>query len=456
MGGENVYFIPQYLSNRTVMQKIFDPHANDNGTYQARELSYFIDYVDAKFFLFLLSFGFTLFIPLSALVSSLLIIIIYFIGARKTLPHLDLLTSGLVLLLFLTSFVYVSTMGLFYRSGKLLLAPATLALLFFALWADKNRRTSKARALPSGFSITRHSVATFFICVFMGLLDRQGFFYIIIACAVLLLHFILRGRLKDFLIGALTSAAFVHIYDLYIGPRIVHAVNGYWPSFEYQNILYERLITEPSIFFKAFKILLDNAIALFGGGYCVSSIFLGTAIAGLTIKLRLVLATLVERDESYSQLLKKNIKHLSVSYYAPVVYALTILGLHILMFSLMIIRHREIYDYIDHRYWYHPLSYITIIVFAIALALNRFLHLMTGKQLQIMRFLLLLIIGTNLFNLQFYKTQMLSSNWFMPYVYSQSELLKRSIRDGTANAQLTEKHRRFYSLYLERKEAPAN
>ena len=67
---ETTQFIRQYLDGRTVLQKIFDPHGNDLGTYQARELSYAIDLVDATVFSRLVEHGITFLVPASALVAS--------------------------------------------------------------------------------------------------------------------------------------------------------------------------------------------------------------------------------------------------------------------------------------------------------------------------------------------------------------------------------------------------
>ena len=84
-------------------------------------------------------FDVSLFIPLSAVVSSILIILIYRRGVRQILPGLDRVTADLLLLPFLTCFVFVSTMGLFYRSAKPLLAPVLLALIFHILRAAHAR-----------------------------------------------------------------------------------------------------------------------------------------------------------------------------------------------------------------------------------------------------------------------------------------------------------------------------
>src|SRR5688572_31147981 len=71
--GESIHFILNYTDERTVPQKIFNPLVNDFNMYQARELSYVFDYLNAEFFLFLLKrFDETLFVPLFAVVSTIL------------------------------------------------------------------------------------------------------------------------------------------------------------------------------------------------------------------------------------------------------------------------------------------------------------------------------------------------------------------------------------------------
>src|SRR5687768_12405495 len=45
---EALTFISNYTADQSLLKKVFDPHANDFGTYQARELSYFFDYLDAN------------------------------------------------------------------------------------------------------------------------------------------------------------------------------------------------------------------------------------------------------------------------------------------------------------------------------------------------------------------------------------------------------------------------
>src|SRR5687767_10432325 len=176
--GEAISFLINYADNRTVLQKVFATQLNDFDTFQARELSFFFDYLDASFYLFLLKhFDVAFFIPLSALVSSILIVLIYWRGLRRTLPGIDCLTAKLSLLPFLTCFVFVSTMGVYYRSAKPLLAPVLLALMFHILGAAQSRTSGSP--LEKGWGVVnRQSLVTFGLLLVGALLDRQGFFYV--------------------------------------------------------------------------------------------------------------------------------------------------------------------------------------------------------------------------------------------------------------------------------------
>jgi hypothetical protein len=63
---EATQFIPHYLDARPLLQKVFDPRTNDFGAYQARELSYLLDWVNAHVFDALLSHGAVVFVPARA------------------------------------------------------------------------------------------------------------------------------------------------------------------------------------------------------------------------------------------------------------------------------------------------------------------------------------------------------------------------------------------------------
>ncbi len=131
---ETIVFLSHYLDERTVTQKVFDPHGNDFDTYQARELSYLFDFLDAQWLRALLRQGIVLFIPPSAVFASLLTWAVFVRGSAHVFPGLPPTTRSLVLLVLLTSYVFLTTMGLFYRATKPLLVPLLLGLLFL-VWA---------------------------------------------------------------------------------------------------------------------------------------------------------------------------------------------------------------------------------------------------------------------------------------------------------------------------------
>src|SRR5579862_2957175 len=82
---EALTFVVNYLSRRPLLATIFDPKLNDWGMYQARELSYLFDFVDARVFAALLDRHILLFVPASGVMGLLAVAGIYLWGARKIL-----------------------------------------------------------------------------------------------------------------------------------------------------------------------------------------------------------------------------------------------------------------------------------------------------------------------------------------------------------------------------------
>src|SRR5713101_6840438 len=82
---EAMEFILNYLQKRPFLSTIFDPQINDWGAYQARELSYVFDWIDARVFAALLDRHVLIFIPLSGLLGLIALSGVYFFGARKVL-----------------------------------------------------------------------------------------------------------------------------------------------------------------------------------------------------------------------------------------------------------------------------------------------------------------------------------------------------------------------------------
>src|SRR5438876_9079086 len=132
------------LQNRPFFAQIFDPQINDWGAYQARELSYVLDWIDARVFAVLLDHRVLLFVPLSGVLGLIAVSAVYFWGARKVLA-LNGVMASMLLSLFLSCIVVQASTPIFYRSAKIILSIALLAFLFYTfslVRSDKRNQTA--------------------------------------------------------------------------------------------------------------------------------------------------------------------------------------------------------------------------------------------------------------------------------------------------------------------------
>lgn len=442
--GEAISFMINYADDRTVLQKVFNTQLNDFDTFQARELSFVFDYLDATFYLFLLrQFDVAFFIPLSALVSSILIVVIYRRGVRRTLPGIDRLTAELSLLPFLTCFVFISTMGLYYRSAKPLLAPVLLAVMFHILRSAQSRAGHSTLEKGWGW-VSRQSLVTFGLLLIAALLDRQGFFYVLIAFSILFVHFLITRKLKDLLFAAGAAALLAHLYNWYLGPAIIWAVNAYRVDFFYQRIPAEELAKLPAHSLKAGTLLIANMAAMLGGYYVVGYLVLSLIAGWLLWK---AIALFRERMPGSFR------ERLASGPNLAVLYGLLVLALQLVMFSLMIARHRFIYDWIDHWYWYYTLPFLMTVLFGLALLLNALLPNLGPGPRRILRVALVLIAISNLLHLPSNRKLMLTSQWFSQE-YPYSEMLKASIRHHYRHPDMDGEYTRFFLFHEAQRKAP--
>jgi hypothetical protein len=383
MEAETTVFIPQYTSERPFLQKIFDPYANDFGTYQAREFSYFFDWIDAVVHQRVTGVLFpTLFVPATGLIVPLLMAVVFAGGVRKAAPNLDAVTTLLLFALFLSSFVFISTVSMFYRSGKLLLA----------------------------------------FC----LLDRQGTFYVMAATAVLVLHYAFTKRLRD-IVGATFSAVVVlQIYNIVLAPLVIHALNDYRPSYHYQKVPLREM---PSHVLHAARMVFENFCVMLGGSWQFTLLALSGCVA---LAFRVIRRHLRSRPAfDFTR--------------APTARLMLYIALAVVanwvMYDLMIARHQPIYA-LDHRYWYYPLPLLSIILVGLVLCLNALVPMMRlGEKRMLKGFLVAMVIG-NLVSLPRYKHHMLTGNYFAP-VFVQSDRLKAFVHTGTEDPTLTPKYRQL-------------
>ncbi len=238
---ESSAFLRIYTApDRPFWQIIFDPVLTDWGLYQARELSYLVDCMDAWFISKSILLGGVHFYSLSCALILLGCVAVQQWGFQRDFPHLPPWTA----LLISTGFVLAPCCGnlVFFRSAKPLVTLAATLLCFetwhlFRIPVNKNRGTI---FLIAG------------ILLLAPLADRQGLFLTAVSAgltAAALIFFSFPATRRIFSIGwkemfllkrlgeaSLSALCLATLYALYLAPACIQRLNGYLPSFAYQNI----------------------------------------------------------------------------------------------------------------------------------------------------------------------------------------------------------------------------
>jgi hypothetical protein len=425
---EATTFVRQYreLDGRSLAQKVFDPHRNDLGTYQARELSYLLDFADAHALPHLsarLGPGFS--IPLSSLLATLIWVVAFHALAHRWAPHAGSVLSTLLLICFVTSFCFVATMGLFYRSAKPMLAALVVAWLS-AMLAAREARSRAATRLWAGVMGLAALGA--------GLLDRQGAFMVVAAAVLLWLHHRRTGELGEAWRITAVVAVLLQVYNFVIGPALVEALNGYRPDFSYQQVPLIELARLPNHLLRAVALLAQNILLVFGGNWLVASI----VAALVTIWLWR------HRERWPASSWRQWWEDGRAGRNGRLVeYASWILLSQLLMFALMIARHGYVYRWIDHRYWYYPIPFLALALCGLLLALDAWLEHASRRQRTMIAIALALLAVSNVLSLEPRRDVMRSGQWFGE-VYPQCELLKASLRNGAPALGLAPEYQALY------------
>src|SRR4029077_7213070 len=233
--------------------------------------------------------------------------------------------------LFLSCIVVQASTPILYRSSKIVLSIALLAFLFYTcslLQGDKRSLTSLK------------CVALFFLGLLMALSDRQGFFYLITATFVVLVVWLIeklrgtateRGYLRVISANSAAIAAAI-FYNRILAPQLIHALNGYWPNFFYQQLPWSKLL-DPTLPAKALFLFQQQVSFFFGNvPFLVLAAVLTIAGLGITWKWR-------------SAINRNSLTLLAVS----IVSIIAIIGL----LATMIARHPAVFSDRDHSFWYY-------------------------------------------------------------------------------------------------------
>jgi hypothetical protein len=408
-------FIEAHLEDRGFLSQIFDPNRIDFRNYQARELSYAADWVDARTVLLLLRHGIVLLVPLSALVGGLALVMVFPRAAARAFPDLPPVTAGLWLLMFLSQLVWLTSAGLFYRSGKILLIPLLLAL------AARLVETARWGEPEAGWPRTRYAAAVGGLGLVGALLDRQGFFELMLVAALALAASVL-GRRLWVTFAALAAAAVTGVvYNLWLAPAVIHALNGYRPGFEYQRLDWRAFLSEPVRFAQAAEVAGSYVRVLLGGLPALVTVTGAGVVLG-------------------AWLLRRGPRRLRFAGLAAAGGALV--G-QWLMLALMIHRHEPMYTLPDHRLCYYPLVLQALMTFALAGLSGLACRLWGVRARRATNVVLVVLVVANVAAWPGLRRQM--EPWF-PGQVTQSEFLKRSLRSGVKDPELNQYHGRLFDV----------
>lgn len=395
---EAMEFVLNYLLKRPFLVQIFDPAINDWGAYQARELSYVFDFIDARVFAFLLDRGVLVFVPLSGVLGLGVFSAIYIVGMRKVF-HLNGATTSMLLALFVSCIVVQASTPILYRSSKIILSIALLTFLFGTCWLlklDRRRLT------------WRKGTALVLLGILMALCDRQGFYYLISATVVLLALWSI-AKLQTpsvrrpylYIIGLNIAAIGLAIgYNRILAPQFIHALNGYWPNFSYENLPWSKLF-DPTLIPKAWS-LFQQQISFFFGNISFAALALIAAIVALLLAR--------QRPDVFKS-------HLG-TIIASIVSIVAIIGL----LAVMVARHPPVYSVPDHSYWYYTLTIHVVILFGLSLWLSLFSAEWRAKSHFFFYSVIAILIASNVVGYAQQRQIMIhSTGWFEEqYMHSQT------------------------------------
>lgn len=395
-------YLPHYLSKKPLLSILFDSKILDMDMYQARELSYFFDYIDSKFIEFCTRLGYPHFISITTYVFLLMIGLLIWHYSVKVI-RLTPLTGTVILLLYWTS-PSIFLAGDYFRSSKNGVA-LTGALLFFLLYKFFNAQKTEADKNSS----IKYWAAFFGIALAATLFDRQGVYFVAMAIFfVLFWNLIFPDKKNVSLLGALSaSLAFSLLYNYWFAPLLTEYFNHYQPNFLYQQIPWHRLFNDPAGYFLAGTSLYIDTLR-----FMLGNIPTEIVMAGIILTAVLIIRKFLKEKKSNIPISKSTFVSLGL--------LLTNMGLLIGLNTIMVLKHPPLL-WLDVRRVYYWIPQTVILFMTLALYLST-LHIQTLLQKQLVAVLLVSALLGNVTALPQHKSYLLNGHLEKYYEFTPSLL----------------------------------
>ena len=271
--------LPYYLSHKPLWSKIYDSDVLDGGMYQARELSYFFDYVDCKFIAWCVALGHPHFLSVTHYVFLLLIGLELWRFGVRDLKLARWSCLGVLFLYWTSPAVFLG--GEVYRTSKIGVALAIVfsyRLLYRQLRAEEGER-------PGALSF-RSYLVLFGWALWATFFDRQGVFMVGVVLVFLGFHFLsYRRRSTLRLAGPYVAALLLSLlYNCMIAPALTLAINHYRPDFTYQHLPWVHLYLSTEFLVSGASSLYFDTVRFFLGNipfWCAVAVVPGLIFAVL-------------------------------------------------------------------------------------------------------------------------------------------------------------------------------
>ena len=371
---ESYSYLPYYLSDKPLIYKLYDSKVLDQDMFQARELSYFFDYLDSKFIEWSISKGHPHFLSATTYIFLFITGMLIWRFSTLKLQLSPVFGISFVLLFWTSPSIFLA--GNFFRSAKvgvaLLVTILFMAIYDFLISTDQVHQQTAAFQPWLGF---------FLLSLGMSLFDRQGVYFAAMALTFFIfwsLFFPNKRMLTP--ISALAGALLLgQIYNRQIGPFLTQALNHYSPNFNYQMIPLWKPLQYPAVYaWAGTSLYLDNLRFLLGN---IPALLAGACLLILVI----ILGYKVTRDiKSSRQLSRVTVAGLGLF----LCMALLLIGLD----ALMVLRHTPIFD-ADIRRGYYWIPQVAILTLTVALCTSHWIKRFTTSTTIIALLLFLAILG---------------------------------------------------------------
>jgi hypothetical protein len=260
---ESGMFLHNLLSPRPLLARIFDPTGNEIVGYHARELSYFFNWIDARFIYDSTRLGYPHFFSLLHIMGISLIAGCNVVFARRRFGKTFTRVAVLLSALFLTApAVFLSNN--FLRTSKIVAGTA----LFFLLWRLTDL-VSRPMANVSKERLAKLAAGIGVLGSVMALCDEQGVFLLTLCLGFAVIVCASRPRGKRFESACVAGAIFASLalyacYDLYWGPKIIAAFGNDPAVYHYQKVNVAAALADGPNLKEAWGLLMDALGFQFG------------------------------------------------------------------------------------------------------------------------------------------------------------------------------------------------